>query len=143
MEYPVFKNDDLYNELACYTLAHPDPAFIHQLLVDAYTAQHADETTKPIAIVFALIGLYLHLEKGYSGKQVQRAHMQLAKWPNTWPSLPLPHDRGEIQIKDVLAIEPGPARDHMIDRWCTSVWESWSASRSAVVAIAQKYLGID
>ena len=70
--------DDLYNQLALYTLAHPDPRFIHQLVVDAYTAQNADDNTKPIALVFALIGLYLHIEKGYTGKQVQRAHMQLA-----------------------------------------------------------------
>lgn len=73
----MFQDDELYNQLAFYTLAHPDPAFIHQLLVDAYGAQHADETTKPIAVLFSLIGLYLHLEKGYTGKQVQRAHMRL------------------------------------------------------------------
>lgn len=137
------KNDDLYNELAYYTLAHPDPAFIHQLLVDAHTAQTADETTKPIAVVFALIGLYLHLEKSYTGKQVQRAHMQLAKWPNTWPRLPLPNDRGNIRIEQVLATEPGPERDAMIDRWCASVWESWRECRPSIVAVAQKYLGTD
>jgi hypothetical protein len=67
--------DDLYHELSCYTLAHPDPSFIHQHIVDAYTAQHARETTKPIALVFALIGLYLHVEKNFTGRQVQRFHM--------------------------------------------------------------------
>lgn len=137
------KHDELYNELAFYTLSHPDPAFIHQLGVDAYGAQTADESAKPIAVVFALIGLYLHLEKGYTGKQVQRAHMQLAKWPNTWPRLPLPAQRGEIHIERVLAAEPGPARDAMINEWCASVWDSWRESRPAIVAIAQKYLGTD
>jgi hypothetical protein len=29
---------DLYHELSCYTLAHSDPTFIHQHVVDAYTA---------------------------------------------------------------------------------------------------------
>ena len=28
--------DDLYHEPSCYTLAHPDPSFIHQHIVDAY-----------------------------------------------------------------------------------------------------------
>lgn len=138
----MFKNDDLYNELAFYTLAHRNPAFIHQHIVDAFTAQHADESTKPVAVMFALIGLYLHLEKGYTGKQVQRAHMQLARRPNTWPRLPLPNDRGEIQIEHVLAAQPGPDRDAMIDRWCASVWGSWSQSRAGVVEIAQRSLGI-
>lgn len=135
--------DDLYNELAYYTLSHPDPAFIHQLVVDAYGAQHADESTKPIALVFSLIGLYLHLEKGYTGKQVQLAHMQLARWPNIWPKLPLPQTRGEIQIQEVLAAEPGPPRDAKIEQWCTSVWEGWRASRPTIVAITRKYLGTD
>ena len=136
-------DDDFYNELAFYTLAHPDPAFLHQLVVDAYTAQHAGDETKPIAVVFALVGLYHRLEKGYTGKQVQKAHMQLAKWPNQWPNLPHPPDRGEIRIRDVLAIEPGPARDAMIDRWCASVWAAWRKNRSEIVEISRKYLGTD
>jgi hypothetical protein len=136
------RNHDLYNQLAFYTLAHPNPAFIHQLVVDAYAAQNADESTKPIALVYALIGLYLHLEKGFTGKQVQRAHMQLARWPNTWLKPPLPAFRGTINIQDVLAAQPGPARDAMIERWCADVWESWQASRPQIVEVARKYLEV-
>lgn len=139
----MMKNDELYNQLAFYTLSHPDPAFIHQLVVDAHTAQCADETTKPIAVTFALIGLYLHLEKGYTGKQVQRAHMQLAKFPNNWPRLEIPSSRGEIQIENVLGTDPGPVRDAMIESWCQSVWGSWRDARMAIVDIARKYLGTD
>ncbi|MGA9585043.1 MAG: DUF5946 family protein [Terracidiphilus sp.] len=136
-------DDDLYNELAFYTLGHPDPAFIHQLVVDAYAAQNADEVTKPIAVVFSLIGLYLHLEKGFTGKQVQRAHMQLAKWPNNWTKPSLPAARGAIRIQDVLAAEPGPDRDAMIERWCASVWESWRGSRAQIAGLTRKYLEIE
>jgi hypothetical protein len=139
----MFKDDDLYNELAFYTLAHQDPAFIHQQVVDAYTAQNADDATKPMALVFALVGLYLHLEKGYTGRMIQRAHMQLANRSKTWPRLPIPPGRGEVQIEHVLAAEPGPARDAMIRCWCDSVWQSWLSSHSAIVDIAQKYLGIN
>ena len=135
--------DDLYNQLALYTLAHPDPRFIHQLVVDAYTAQNADDKTKPIALVFALIGLYLHIEKGYTGKQVQRAHMQLANRTKTWPKLPLPTERGDIRIEDVLAADPGTVRDAMIERWCAAVWNAFLASRPTIAAIARQHLGID
>lgn len=135
--------DSLYNELAFYTLAHPDPSFIHQHLVDAYGAQSADEATKPIAVVFALVGLYLHVEKAWTGRQVQKAHMQLAKHPKTWVKPPLPDNRGDIQIRDVLAADPGPDRDRMIPRWCESVWQSWHQSRAYIIDIARKYLGTD
>ena len=136
------RNSDLYNELAFYTLSHPDPAFLHQYAVDAYGAQHADETSKPIAVVFSLIGLYLHLEKGFTGKQVQHAHTQLAKFPNAWTRPPFPANRGEVRIQDVIAADPGPPRDAMIERWCASVWHSWQASRAEIVELAQKCLGI-
>jgi hypothetical protein len=73
------------NELQGYTLMLRDEAFIHQNVVDAWMAQHANETTKPIGLTFALIGLYLHIERGFSGRQVQRAHMtleqhEIARW---------------------------------------------------------------
>jgi hypothetical protein len=136
-------DQELYNELAFYTLAHGDPAFIHQNVVDAFAAQHAEESTKPITIVFALIGLYLHVEKGFTGKQVQRAHMQLAKYRRQWFMPALPLDRGAIRIQDVLAVAPGPARDAMIRKWCESAWQPWSASRQQIVDLAKGELGVD
>ena len=114
-----------YQELSYYTLSHPDPTFIHQYVVDAFTTQQAGKETKPIKIAFALIGLYLHVEKGYSGKQVQQVHMQLAKQRKYWPEIQLPEDRGEITVADVLDAEPGRQRDEMIDAWCRSVWQAF------------------
>src|SRR5437762_13393080 len=56
----------LFHELCYYTLSHNDRSFIHQVVVDAYAAQTADETSKPIGVAFALLGLYLHHERGYT-----------------------------------------------------------------------------
>jgi hypothetical protein len=136
-------DQDLYNELAFYSLAHPDPAFIHQNVVDAFAAQHADETSKPIYIVFALIGLYLCVEKNFTGKQAQKAHMQLAKTRREYPRLPLPTDRGAIGIHEVLAAPPGPARDAMIHNWCVSAWGAWKESREQIAALAKSELGVN
>jgi hypothetical protein len=134
---------DLYNELSYYTLSHPDPAFLHQHIVDAYAAQHAGGSTKPIAIVFGLIGLYLHLERNFTGKQVQRAHMQLVKRRKKWPQLAPPNGRGAITVSAVLAASPGKERDEMIRRWCASVWEAWRDSRDQIRALLKKELDID
>jgi hypothetical protein len=136
-------DQDLYNELAFYTLAHPDPAFIHQNVVDAFAAQHADETSKPIYIVFALIGLYLCVEKNFTGKQAQLAHMRLAKTRRQYAHLPLPKDRGAIGIRDVLATAPGLTRDAIIHDWCVSAWEAWHESREQIVQLAKSELGVD
>jgi len=130
-----------YYELSCYTLAHGDPRFIHQHVVDAFMAQTADENTKPVGITFALIGLYLHLEKNYTGKQVQLAHMALASRRKEWPKFDLPKLRGEIRVADVLDQPAGDKRDAMINAWCASVWQAYAESHSKVRALFAEVLG--
>ena len=134
---------EFYHELMAYTLAHRDPAFIHQHVVDAWAAQQADECTKSIALVFALVGLYLHVEKGYTGKQVQRAHMLMAKRGKGWARPSLAQDRGSIGVRDVLAADPGRLRDSTIHDWCVSVWNAWHDSRNQVVELAKSQLGVE
>ncbi len=88
-----------FNELSYYTISHTSPSFIHQHIVDAYNAQYADENTKPIAIAFALIGIYLYVERNYSGKEVQKAHMQLAKKRKHWPVFDLQAAEGDERLR--------------------------------------------
>src|SRR3954464_9787599 len=108
-------DESLYNELTLYTLLKRDPEFIHQEVVDAWAAQTADENSKPIKIAFALIGLYLYLEKGCTGREVQLAHMRLAKdGRKEWPYFKLPEHRGSITAADVLRAPAGPERDAAI-----------------------------
>jgi hypothetical protein len=132
---------ETYDELSCYTLTHGDPEFIHQHVVDAFMAQTADQSTKPIGITFALIGLYLHLEKNYTGKQVQLAHMALASRRKDWPKFDLPKARGEIRVAEVLNQPAGVDRDAMIHAWCASVWQAYAESHSRVRAIFAEVLG--
>lgn len=111
--------------------------------MDAYAAQTADEGTKNITIVFALIGLYLSVENHLTGRQVQKAHMQLAKGPRKqWFRPQLPKGRGSIVIADVLAAPLGPRRDTMIRNWCTSVWEACKGARPQIAELAKNELGI-
>src|SRR5438309_9926111 len=105
---------DAFNELCYYTLAHGDPAFIHQHVVDAFAAQTADEQTKPIKLTFALVGLYLHVEKQFTGRRVQLAHMKLAREKHPWPPLVLPEATGAMTAADVLVAPAGPERDAAI-----------------------------
>jgi len=126
---------DAYDELRCYTLAHGDPSFIHQHAVDAFTAQSANDQTKPIALCFSLVGLYLFVERQCSGKQVQRVHMKLANEKQPWPVFVLPRERGSITAIDVLAAPTGIQRDEAIRAWCASVWGAFHESRGAVIEL--------
>ena len=123
---------EAFYELSYYTLAHQDPAFIHQNIVDAFAAQSADANTKPIKITFALIGLYLFIGKNYTGRQVQLVHTHLGRQKKAWPSFTLPAQRGNITVFDVLQAEPGKPRDVMIRKLCESVWQAYSDSHQKV-----------
>jgi hypothetical protein len=130
---------DAYNELCAYTLTHGDASFIHQHVVDAFAAQRADERSKPIGVAFALIGLYLHVEKQFSGKQVQRAHMQLARQKRLWPLFVLPPARGSMTAIDVITAPAGPERDRAIDAWCESVWQAFGDHRQTIIDLLHRH----
>jgi hypothetical protein len=105
-----------YDELCAYTLTHGSATFIHQHVVDAFAAQTAADGTKPITLTFALVGLYLHVERRFSGREVQQAHQRLARRKPAWPSFVLPRDRGSVTAADVLARAAGTERDNAIMR---------------------------
>ena len=135
-------SQDFYNELAFYTLAHGDREFIHQHVVDAFAVQQADATTKPIAIVFGLAGLCLHVDFGFTGRQVQIAHMRLAARRKKWPQVELPKFRGDVTIAYVLAECAGPERDAAIHKWCASVWNACKETNPMVLDLLKRELDI-
>lgn len=131
---------EAFYELSCYTTAHPDPSFIHQHAVDAFGAKNADKNTKTIGLAFALIGLYLYIEKGFSGGEVQMAHVKLAKHRKNWPKFELPKYRGNITVYDVLNSPEGKERDQMIYKWCISVWKAYKKSHEEIAELVQTEL---
>ena len=128
---------DAYDEVYVYTMGRP--GFILQHVVDAFAVQTANAGSKRIGVMFGLVGLYLRVEKQYSGRQVQKAHMELGRRKREWPSVYLPEDRGAMTAADVLAAPAGPERDRAIDEWCRSVWTAFLANRQTVVTLLREY----
>lgn len=112
--------------MSAYTVTRGDAAFVHQNLVDARYAQHAEPNKSNIGLAFSLIGLYLAVEKGFTGRQVQLAHMQLGKTKRVWPWFDPPKQIALVSILDVSRAEPGADRDKVLLDWCGAVWKTWS-----------------
>lgn len=132
-------SDDARERLFAYTLERGDAAFVHQHVLDALCAQDADATTPPMRLAFALVGLLLHVERGYTGRQVQRIHTMLARRPTPWPAFALPASRGAFTIDDILAAPPGAERDAAIDASCATVWSAYRACRDGVVELLRQH----
>ena len=129
---------DAYDELYAYTMGRKN--FILQHVVDANIAQRAAAVNPPpIGVIFSLAGLYLHVEKGFTGTQVQNAHRIMGKVKRSWPSVIWPTQRGDMTAADVLAVPAGPARDEAIDEWCTQVWAAFRANGTMVAQLLAEY----
>jgi hypothetical protein len=128
------------SEVSYYTLAHGDPVFLHQHLVDAYAAQHLRQSPSTIGAAFALTGLYLAVERGFTGRQVQEMHIRMARSAKQWPRFDPADDVGPLTVADVLAVEPGPRRDEKLMDWCASIWRSRLAEQGRVREMVAPFL---
>ena len=102
-------------------------------------ARKPPAATASRSALFALVGLYLHLERAFSGREVQKAHMALGRRKRAWPIVELPDNRGAMTVVDVLAAPAGVERDKAIDDWCESVWTAFRANRPAIVDLLREY----
>ena len=130
----------LLYELSFYTLSLQTEDFIHQLVVDTYAAQHVGPNSKPITVFFALIGLYLTFENGYTGKQVQGVHMLLANTRRNWPSFTKPSVNATVTILDVVLALPSVSRTRKIREWGQAVWRIWEPEHKRIAEAARSYL---
>ena len=108
-------------------------------MVDAWAAQTATPDTKPVKLTFALVGLYLHVEQGFTGRAVQLAHMAMARSKVTWPTFTLPEHRGHLTIRDVLDVPPGTDRNEMIHRWAAAVWQAFIENKPIIEELLKTY----
>lgn len=132
----------LYWKLSAFTVSLRDSDFIHQLTVDTYAAQHSGPHMKPITMAFALIGLYLTFERGYTGGQVRKAHMVLGRAHIRWPSFDSPRTKSTVTVLDVLRDVTEDNYKEPITRWAKSVWDMWKPEHERVSRLVGMYLKI-
>lgn len=131
---------ETFHELTCWTLVQHDARFIHQHAVDAYESQHAGGKTRPVTTVFGLIGLYLALEKGYTGREVQIAHMKIGRKKRQWPVMEPPELPASLTVVDVLCAKTDREKEEMLMQWAASVWQSWEPRHREIRELTEKVL---
>jgi hypothetical protein len=132
----------LYGELSAYNFERGDLTFLAQLAVNAYGAQHAGDGSRPITTAFSLIGMGLVWEHAYTGRQVQLAHMQLARHSFEWPLFTPPDMTHTLTVADVMRAGAGQKRDQRIRDWSASVWTRWTSHHDWVARFCFEQLNI-
>jgi hypothetical protein len=121
----------------------------HQLTVDAYAAQHAPPdrggAVPPIGVAYALVGLYLALDRGVPGVEVRAAHQRMGRPDASWPRLPAPEGTGALTVLDVVAagvmVDSPAGHARAVRAWVTAVGRAWAAEHAAVAALSERLLG--
>jgi hypothetical protein len=113
---------------------------LHQLTVDTYAAQHAGPQVPAISVPFALIGLLLALENGWSGVAVRAAHGYLAERGGAWPVFEAPGARSAMTAADVAAARNPKQHAALVERWAAVTWDAWRSEHPKVRAWAAEVL---
>ncbi|TAH48627.1 MAG: hypothetical protein EYC68_20175 [Chloroflexota bacterium] len=104
-------------------------------VIDAYAVQHHGKTERrAIQSVNAhLVALYLQLEKGYKGEQVNVALQRVLKFADEFVWLEPPTPNGTLTIADVLRAETSEEQANAIENYARDIWRAWKVHRAAVV----------
>jgi hypothetical protein len=116
---------------------------LHQLTVDTYGAQHAGRSAVRIGVAFALIGLRLSLDEGWSGEEVRDAHQYLAANFKEWPEFAPPAERTWMTVYDVALATSPDEHARLVHHWAAEVWAAWEQVREDVVALLGARLPVD
>jgi hypothetical protein len=131
----------LYGEVLGYEHQHvAELGRWHQLLVDTYAAQHAGERSAPITTAFALIGLSLALERGWSGLRVRDAHQELARRYREWPRFATPPSSATMTVEDLAFTRTPGEYVEALHHWAHGVWETWRHEHHRVEALLAERL---
>ncbi len=106
-----------FGRLTAYNLQQASADFRHQLAVDTYAAQHPAPPAKRVTLWFALAGLHLALDEGWTGRQVQVAHQHLSHLDKVGPDLDHLVLQSGMTVRDVMAARPGDERDTALMDW--------------------------
>lgn len=113
---------------------HPVMLRYQQLTADAYAAQHAGGDAPLMRTGYALAGLWLSIEHGFSGEDVRSIHRRMGRPTAAWPMFEAPvPPQPWLTVVDVAeaGVRVPSDRGHAmaVDAWAESVWETWQRVR--------------
>lgn len=105
--------------------------FIHQVALDAYVAQHCPGDARR-ALVYSLAGLYLVVEQGRTGRQVQQVHQALAMTRHPLLAMEPVDAHAAGTAADVLLQISHDGLVASVNGWAARVWHAYAAHHQEI-----------
>lgn len=125
-----------YGRLLACSYRDPDRRAVHQMIVDAYAAQHAGGTSRRQVqtVALCLMTLCLFIEDDVDPARGPALHKQMvARRPEfTW--LAPPPLAGLMTVVDPLGAGDAAAYRRLVREWGRQIWQAWTAHHPTVRA---------
>lgn len=110
---------------------------------DAYCVQHhgVSERRAIQSVNVHLVALYLQLEKGFHGNQVNAPMQRVLRYADQFTWLEPPTPNGTLTIADILQAQTLQAQADAIESYARDIWHAWQIHRAIVVKWANQALG--
>ena len=124
----------MYGQLLSRSYTDPDYRAVHQMLVDAYAAQHAGGRSRREVqtVALCLMTLCLFVEDGVPVADGPRLHQQMAARRPPFRWLEPPPQQSLLTVADVLCARSVDEHEQLARRWAGQVWQAWSAHHDTV-----------
>ena len=127
----------LYGELIARDYADPEYyRRAHQVIVDAYAAQHAGGTSRreTQTVGLCLMTLCLFVEDGVPPADGPALHKRMVAHRPDFPWLQPPPTHGLMTVADVLRARTADEHAHLALQWGEQVWQAWKPHHATIRA---------
>ena len=126
----------VYGQVLARSYTDPGCRAVHQMVVDAYAAQHAGGTSRREvqSVGLCLMTLCLFVEDGVDPAQGPALHKQMVTHRPDFTWLAPPHQRGLMTVADVLSAHDADEHCRLVREWGRQVWQAWARHHATIRA---------
>lgn len=112
------------------------PAYrpVHQIVVDAYIAQHPMSTTRReiAAVALCLMTLCLFVEEDADPRDGAELHKRMVARRPAFHALEAPDLTGITTVADVAAADNAEEHSRLVREWGQDVWAAWEPAHETI-----------
>ncbi|MCP2166479.1 DUF5946 family protein [Goodfellowiella coeruleoviolacea] len=132
-----------YGELLARSYGIAEYRPVHQIVVDAYAAQHPGGTSRREIqrVALCLMTLCLFIEDGADPRDGPVLHKRMVATRPDFHRLDPPAHRGRLTVADVLAADSAAEHTRLVWAWGRDVWQAWAPHHATIRAWNRLALG--
>jgi hypothetical protein len=126
----------MYGQVLARSYTDPRYRVVHQMVVDAYTAQHAGGTSRRRVqeVALCLMTLCRVIENGVDPAQGPALHKRMVAHRPDFTWLEPPREQAPMTVADILTAHDAEVYCQRVREWGHQVWQVWASHHATIRA---------